>query len=238
MAALQEQCGSDAAHAMDELRDSVAQASQAFVQALDHAVVGAANNDSSSLMRDIHAGKSYPTVSSLISKANHLEHFHVYSKTANDDSTHDDETAASLDWHTDAGLFLAFVPAMICGDSTTTENDDKAFYFKDAQGYTTRAIFDNDSIVFMLGAGAQHWLTSTKQFKATQHAVQMKAGTERAWYGMSTFYYSIIADSCCIVVVQKHKLISHISIHSIIRQCTWFLKVPLSNHLLTAPLVT
>jgi hypothetical protein len=172
--ALEQTCGSDAAHAMEGLRDTVSEASRAFVEALDLLLVG---SKTTTLMRDVH-GKTYPTVSSLLSTANHLEHFHVYSKSV---ST---ETTAALDWHTDAGLFLAFVPAMNCAASIA----DKAFYFKDAQGLTTRAIFQPDTIVFMLGAGAEHWLTqsASTQLKATKHAVQMQAGSERAWYGMST----------------------------------------------------
>lgn len=183
--ALAAACGSDTADAMEALRDHVAHASETFVKALDQAIMSHQhpNVHKPMLLGDIH-GKPYPNISSVLATANHLEHFHVYSKnkdaapTANDENNKNDK---SLEWHTDAGLFLSFVPAMNCNN----KNSDDSFYFKDHHGRTTHAIFEPNSIVFMLGAGAEHWLQSSMPLKATRHAVQMKAGSERAWYGMS-----------------------------------------------------
>ena len=176
-ATLAEHCGHDTAVFMEHIRDEVAIAGEAFVQALD-ALIGNKNNYGNSLLRDSR-GRSYNRVTSITNAANHLEHFHLYSKTTASDES-------SLQWHTDAGLFLAFVPALNCQGSTTTTSADTSFWYKDEHGTNTRAVFAPNSIAIMLGAGAEHWLKSPVPLKATRHAVtNMQEGDERAWYGMS-----------------------------------------------------
>ena len=177
---LVEHCGLDTMNSMEQVRDEVAVAAGAFVQALDHLIIGntGRNNNDLSLLRD-SKGRSYDRMASIVNAANHLEHFHVYSKKT---AATTDQSA--LDWHTDAGLFLAFVPALDCRGSTTESADD-SFWYKDENGVSTRAVFQPNSIAIMLGAGAEHWLHSPVPLKATRHAVTMREGDERAWYGMS-----------------------------------------------------
>ena len=176
---LAQHCGLDTATSMEQIRDEVAVVADAFVGALDRFILSSGNNNYSSMLLRDSKGLSYDRVASIVKAGNHLEHFHVYSKkTATEES--------SLDWHTDAGLFLAFVPALNCRESTSGDHDaDESFWFKDENGVSTRAIFQPNSIAIMLGAGVEHWLQSPVPLRATRHAVTMRKGDERAWYGMS-----------------------------------------------------
>ena len=102
----------------------------------------------------------------------HLEHFHVYSKAGDTEEQAPDE---ALDSHTDAGLFLAFAPAHNCHGGVDSS------LFVDGSPVT----FPANSVVIMLGAGAEHWLLTDLPLRATHHAVKMRPGDQRAWYGMS-----------------------------------------------------
>jgi hypothetical protein len=176
-----EHCGLDTMTLMEQVRDEVALTADAFIQALDHLINGSGRNTNNlSLLRD-SKGRPYNRVASIVSAANHLEHFHVYSK-----KTAGTNNQASLDWHTDAGLFLAFIPALDCRGSTN--ENDASFWYKDENGMSARAVFQPNSIAIMLGAGAEHWLHSPVPLKATRHAVAMREGESRAWYGMSKWY--------------------------------------------------
>lgn len=176
---LADYCGHDTAVAMERIRDEVAVAADAFIRALD-VLIGNTNDNSGSVLDD-SKGRSYGRIASIVAAANHLEHFHVYSK-----KTASDAEQPSLHWHTDAGLFLAFVPAFDCQRSAAADNyHDASFLYKDENGISTRAVFQPNSIAIMLGAGAEYWLQSPVSLKATSHAVTMKEGDARAWYGMS-----------------------------------------------------
>jgi hypothetical protein len=161
------------------------------------------------------SGRRYDTLQSIVEHANHLEHFHVYDKpfaaeettataAAADATTHHHHlkkkkkaTAASaaaeeaatktLDYHTDAGLFLAFVPAMDCASLTV---DTTSFYLQhdgplQPQQQQQRRPVDlrGDEVVVMLGAAAERWLRSDPVLRGASHALSMRAGRRRAWYG-------------------------------------------------------
>lgn len=168
-------CGSATADALDSLRDDVAMVSKAFTTALDR-FVGQRNTE---VILETKHNKQYTSVSSIVKESTNLEHFHIYSKA----KTHQDTTAktTTLDMHTDAGLFLAFVPAIHCDDTTL---QDQSFFI---EGQADPIQFPPNSIAIMLGAGAEHWLNTEFPLKATRHAVKMNPGEERAWYGMSKY---------------------------------------------------
>ena len=178
-------CGVKTAEAMDGLRDHVALASSTFLGAWDQLLAHERRHDlgvsDSTLLRNSYGG-SYHTVSSIVQAASNLEHFHVYSKQKKATSAFQNQPA--LQMHTDAGLFLAFVPAHDC---SSTGGADESFYLEDSSGETVQAIFPSNSIAIMLGAGAEHWLKTPESLslKATRHSVDMGAGDSRAWYGMS-----------------------------------------------------
>lgn len=182
---LGETCGTKTAEAMDGLRDHLAYASSTFLGALDKLLAHEKRQDlgfvDDALLRNSYGG-TYQSVSSIVQAALNLEHFHVYSKQKK--TTNASQNQPSLQMHTDAGLFLAFVPAHDC---SPTGSADESFYLEDASGEKLKAVFPPNSIAIMLGAGAEHWLETPESLtlKATLHSVDMSAGDSRAWYGMS-----------------------------------------------------
>lgn len=189
-------CGSRVFDAMEGLRDEISSVSKAFVSALDGALVHDTNERTNhygrpkTLLRDEH-GKSYETITEIVRSANHLEHFHVYT---NSDKNQQSELA--WDWHTDAGLFLVFVPALDCNDNN---HMDESFYYRGPDGTPIRAKFDGGrTAIVMLGQGAQDWLDLPSpekgtSLKATTHSVRwseisntgsIQQQQRRAWYGM------------------------------------------------------
>lgn len=181
---LEELCGVDTMEAIENLRDDVAAASDAFVTAFDKLV-----GNQNALLQDSN-GKSYFSLEQIRQSANHLEHFHVYQKDENSDvrSDHMMDDSHALEWHTDAGLFLSFVPAWDCKSGTSSEG---TFLFKDGQNIISPS-FRDDEIVLMMGAGAENWLSSSIDLKATHHAVRLTEGSIRSWYGMSKLLGSVL----------------------------------------------
>eukprot|EP00591_Stephanopyxis_turris_P009522 CAMPEP_0195521334 /NCGR_PEP_ID=MMETSP0794_2-20130614/18474_1 /TAXON_ID=515487 /ORGANISM="Stephanopyxis turris, Strain CCMP 815" /LENGTH=664 /DNA_ID=CAMNT_0040650863 /DNA_START=58 /DNA_END=2052 /DNA_ORIENTATION=+ len=179
-------CGLEATEAMNALRDHVALASSGFVSALDRMIDGAASSSESQvLLRDTQGGM-FTSISSIVDVSSNLEHFHVYSKEDTNGGQHDDLQSidSSLDTHTDAGLFLSFVPARSCVNEANEEENSS--FFVSVSGEIRRAVFPPGSVAIMLGVGAEHWLKVPEylSLKATRHAVKMRVGEARAWYGM------------------------------------------------------
>jgi len=196
---VQDNCGKEAYDSFEELRDVVADVAEMFVERLD---------------RESKASKG-ESYGQLLSRADHLEHFHVYTKSSiSSPEEYDDEgglrstgrvhltdekshghvawegETSTLDYHTDAGFFLSFVPAMNCQSYTT---DTSSFYLK---GQEEPIAFEDDEVVIMLGAGAQYWLPPHEQgygaggdlqeqypFLAASHALRLSPDTHRTWYG-------------------------------------------------------
>lgn len=216
---LQAACGTDVWNAMEGLRDTLATVSSAFASALDGSLIGGSDSDNYSntnnnsqfhnghgrpLMRD-EFGKSYESITDIVRAANHLEHFHVYTNHQDEDAEGDSvkKNDVAWDWHTDAGLFLVFVPAWDCHGNDDESNADNSFYYRDTNGATVRAEFDGGrTAIVMLGQGAQDWLDLPVQhqhqqhksspLKATTHSVRWSESESRkkipdqrrAWYGM------------------------------------------------------
>eukprot|EP01082_Thalassiosira_pseudonana_P012323 g11060.t1 g11060 contig48:59168-61539(+) len=183
----QSQCGVDAYNSLEDLRDVVASVVDLFVGQLDVERNGV--RDSGEGVRRAEIGEGRESYRDILGGANHLEHFHVYSKPSSSD---DDATATgpTLDYHTDAGFFLAFVPAMDCHSSLV---DNTSFYLKNNNGgeIEIQALqFREDEVVIMMGAGAQYWLNggekqrdNTQPLVAASHALRLQPNAHRAWYG-------------------------------------------------------
>jgi len=188
---LETACGQDTLQSMEALRDHVALVSSTFVQALDNLNTQASayvldtkhkRSPSGVMLRDT-LGRKYQKLEEVIQSANHLEHFHYYHKEATSSfESNEDEGSRVLDWHTDAGLFLAFMPAWDCVDARSEPGDKFWVQLPDGQEVPTR--FEEGTIAIMMGAGAEHWLHTPLGLRATRHAVQMRGGDARAWYGM------------------------------------------------------
>lgn len=184
---IKDKCGEEAYDSLEELRDVVARVTDAFVAKLDEEQQG--DDGFEVVGRGV---KNYESYRSVLADANHLEHFHVYTKAgeendanvaeAGDTMDGIDRSTPTLDYHTDAGFFLSFVPAMDCH---TFKTDDSSFYLK---GETKPLKFEEDEVVILMGAGAQYWLSEEENneqhtFMAAPHALRLKSNTHRSWYG-------------------------------------------------------
>jgi hypothetical protein len=204
-------CGSDTTDAMDQLRDFTAIVSEAFISTMDRFAVPAflhGNTTNSKLvddplLRNSHGGV-YHSFGEIVQGATNLEHFHVYHKQQHSAVSTDraeERLPRSLEWHSDAGLFLAFVPSLPCDD----QSGDSSFWIRH-KGTEQPVRFPEHSIAIMMGAGAQHWIQLDKRgeqrspirsssvVRATSHAVHMAPGSRRAWYGMSKFFESMLLE--------------------------------------------
>ena len=202
---------------LEDARDLVSNtASKAFVPALDRLInerTQDQDNDKHYVL-SLKSGGKYHSIKSVVDDAVHLEHFHVYDKAENSDETQtkqeNKEMATpvdkALDWHTDAGLFLAFLPGKRCNLQSSDTNinnvdQDDSFHVMvpsstSSSSSEMRAKFPQAKsgeiiVAIMLGTGAEHWLELSKnydlQLRATKHAVKMRTGQARVWYGMSEF---------------------------------------------------
>ena len=213
--------GEDVYDSLESLRDYVSYASkETFIPLLDrlidtsenqNIIIKGQNHSKSILLSTSNHEKEYTTVDSIVEDASHLEHFHLYSKekdVKNDIHRYNEARVidSALDWHSDGGLFLAFIPGTSCRhnhDHTDNElNIDESFRIKvpydenESSSYQEMiASFPQSNnhnkneiiVAIMLGAGSEHWLNTPESLKlrATQHTVKMKGGDVRAWYGMS-----------------------------------------------------
>ena len=202
-----DECSDEAAESLEVLRDAVARVADAFVEALDAELNNNNNNDNDNDgainavegegLRGSSSGntsnnnsisnKSY--YGEMLSSANHLEHFHYYAKPHAEAKS----KAASFEYHTDAGFFLAFVPAMDC---RTGALDAASFYLSgngndddngnsEAATKPEPAVFQEDEVVILMGTGAQYWLEEEHHdnFLAAPHALRLSPGARRSWYG-------------------------------------------------------
>jgi hypothetical protein len=207
-------CGVDTIEAMDQLRDFTAIVSDAFLQSLDQFVIPIISHVTTEgailegkitkpLLTNQHGGEYY-TFKSIVQGATNLEHFHVYKKSEVYQEQGQND-GFSLNFHTDAGLFLTFVPGASCSqrfNGLDSNNAEEAFWVRNPEtGMAERARFPPNSIVVMMGMGMQEWiqledpfaeedafllgLQHKSGFRATSHAIKMTSGTRRAWYGMS-----------------------------------------------------
>lgn len=196
---VQNSCGSDAYNTFEELRDAVANVVNTFVQKLDYEQKISPNTNMNN--SNMGSSSSSQTYRQILSDANHLEHFHVYTKESDNqlivehsngnnsrgkglgsatDMTSSTSTTTTLDYHTDAGFFLSFVPAMNCHTETI---DNTSFLIK---GHDEPIKFEEDEVIIMMGAGAQYWLPTQHEehpFLATSHALRLLSDTHRSWYG-------------------------------------------------------
>lgn len=162
-----------------------------------HQLLKSENEASPFVLRDTSGKPSY-TIERVINEGEHLEHFHSFynsygnATTAEHGMAH--QKAATIDWHTDQGLLLAFTPGQRGGDATT------GFFIRLADESAVEVDFDvqHDDLVIMLGDGVNQYLNpiltengiDDKQLRAVPHSLvlatenqseQMKS--PRLWYG-------------------------------------------------------
>lgn len=163
----------------ESMRDMVAWASYAFMKSLDRLLL---RNGQANILLTTTRNTPFYSISSIVKASQNLEHFHVYSKQEDAGDQANPAESSVLDVHTDAGLFLAFVPGMRCNGA-----DDSSDFYVSVNGSLKKAVFPSGSVGIMLGMGAERWLDTPLPLRATRHAVQMEKGQRRAWYGLSTY---------------------------------------------------
>jgi hypothetical protein len=122
---------------------------------------------------------SFATFSDVVEYGDRLEHFHSYQKTS-------ESQQATIDVHTDQGLFLAFTPGRLTTGELTT-----GFFIQTAAGSLEQVEFTSeDEIALLLGDGVNQYvndkLIRSKKLRAVPHAVQLQenADAARVWYGV------------------------------------------------------
>ena len=137
------------------------------------------------------SGAPYGTLEDVVSRAEHLDHFHAYTRTTN-------SNASTIDLHADAGMFIAFVPGLMVDQDGVahTGGDAGAFYVQRRDGTVARADFGETRdgvLVFMLGDGVDHYiapkLAQPHLLRGVPHAMSMPSnndegkGMSRMWFG-------------------------------------------------------
>jgi copper chaperone CopZ len=173
---------------METLRTLVDTASRRFLGALNLAVP-----DDEAIL-NTRTARAYHSLADVAQGGEQLEHFHVYKPEA---APHAAATPPALPLHTDAGLFIALVPAMwvdLARPSPASEPTD-GFYVQAVDG-THLTISPQDapsSVVFVMGDGWAKWIEPSLRsgFRAAPHAMVVTAPPPtdagasllRLWYG-------------------------------------------------------
>lgn len=180
-------CSIETVQSMEDLRSQVAWISQRFVSAFDEILIGTQGYTTEKALLYTDKRQAFPTLKSIVQSSQNLEHFHVYEKLNHKNGVIEDNDV-EVDVHTDAGLFLTFLPGKQCNNGSNTPGNESSNFYVMVEGSMKHAIFAPGSVAVMLGVGAENWLHSHfLKLRATRHAVHMEAGQSRAWYGMSTY---------------------------------------------------
>ena len=122
---------------------------------------------------------AFKTFTDVVENGEHLEHFHSYTKTSNDEDI-------TIELHTDQGLFLVFTPGRLSNGELTN-----GFYVQTIEGATEEVQFSTeDDLVLMLGDGVNQYInkkieSSNVALRAVPHVVKLESSEyARIWYGL------------------------------------------------------
>jgi hypothetical protein len=175
---------------MEILRTLVDSASRRFLGALNLAVP-----DDEPILAT-RTGRAYYSLADVAQGGEQLEHFHAYQPPPGTAPPRA-EAQAALPLHTDAGLFIALVPAMwvdLDRPLTPPEASD-GFYVQSSDGgqLTISPRDAPSSVVFVIGDGWGKWIDPSLRsgFRAAPHAMVVTAPPPlypaasllRLWYG-------------------------------------------------------
>lgn len=154
-----------------------------FTSALDASLT---DLESSPIMLDTETMEHSFSISDIVSKGTHLEHFHSYEKATTLDDLYSPNFARKL--HKDHGLFIVMTPALTFNEA---ESNDHGFFVELSNGEIVQPDFgkDGNQLVIMIGDGFVQWLNPKikENLVATSHAVVMPFSSaeksKRAWYG-------------------------------------------------------
>jgi hypothetical protein len=151
-------------------------------------------------------GESWESFSDLMHVGSYLEHIHSYST----DRAKSADTPASIDYHTDAGLFILFAPAIYTADPYDRQAKPADFRYQDAQGHEHAIVVQQtagntvkattvteegltvhtvapDTLILMIGQGAVQHLnpqlvqSGGKGLRAVPHALTVNNAGVRNW---------------------------------------------------------
>lgn len=139
-------------------------------------------------------GETYKTFSEVLKDCEHLEHFHGY--TISPQQKLKNSKVRTIEEHTDQGLLIAFVPAIIV-DAVTGRRDkfsSTGDFYMTLPGHRKVLLnFDtlpDDVVIFMLGQAIEQQITpklaNGLELHAVPHAMDMpnlKSNQFRFWYG-------------------------------------------------------
>ncbi|KAL3790216.1 hypothetical protein HJC23_005588 [Cyclotella cryptica] len=138
------------------------------------------------------AGLEGYSLHELFSRGEQLDHFHVYSNA--ETSYSNKAELKTIDWHTDYGFALAFLPGHILsqdGASAQKYTPSKGFFIQLPDGSAQEVTFtEEDDVVIMLGDGVAHIKNAIEDhqdfnLRAVPHAFVMpdRQDALRMWYG-------------------------------------------------------
>lgn len=124
----------------------------------------------------------------------HLEHMHAYFPPKYSDYGEVDNTVATMDMHTDSGLFIAMTTGFYSSTDTSSKftPPPNGLYIQLPSGQIAQVDSSDDSLIIMVGSGGADWLLPAlgAPLRALPHALKipttLSTSTEtwtRAWYG-------------------------------------------------------
>lgn len=174
-------------------------------------------------------GTVWPRFSNLVGDGDQLEHFHSYSQqsqTAKAVKTAQD--AKTIEYHTDAGLFILFTPALYSDDIFERRGDHADFKYLDRDGVEHSIVVQSsadkdalnspnvhvvapDTVILMMGQGAEQYLNPVLQnnmlgeytkLRAVPHALTMSSGKDdtevRRNWYVFVAYYCVFLSLLCL----------------------------------------
>lgn len=172
------------------VRKEMHRAVQIVVGHLDDVCRG---KDSPSFAVERSSGPAYTSIASLIPQGDVLEHLHLYTGSPDSVYTGTEQSTseqASLEMHTDNGLFIAFLPGMVLDHSSSI--DDDGFRVELSNGRVVRPLFPLESgnvTVLMVGDAFERLINVQAKFpfRAVPHRLKVptgiNGGAKRAWFG-------------------------------------------------------
>jgi hypothetical protein len=182
--------------ASNDFRSTIAQVIDAFASRLTSVLADSLMTPLSVTTDGSHQFLSF---SDVVTYGEHLEHFHSYQRTENT-SLGDKNDSATLELHTDQGLFLVFAPGrLVERNNQKSLKVSSGLYIQPAAGsdeVVEVEFDDSDDLVIMLGDGVNRIVnpkikrnvagSAVSTLRATPHALYMPFHEEheaRVWYG-------------------------------------------------------
>lgn len=173
------------------LRRAVDMTGRVYGRVLDRLIYGVSPE------RQVSPRDGASFVSAVLS-AESLEHFHMFTRPADVSTSPPDEEQASLEMHTDMGLFIVMTAAEYLLDSgerlgLDQSNVESGLRLELRNGQVVVPLFPADSLLVMNGEGSHLWMRGADTWADRPHApahevwVPNITGMVRTWFGRMFF---------------------------------------------------